>query len=108
MRRRWTSFNHEVTNREFFALSQRDFASLTVAMRAFRMDEGAGYVVKHYGEGLMMIKSANQTQGRCLFFTIREERNQEVLVALLVYKKESDAVPHHVEATARRRMEEAK
>jgi hypothetical protein len=106
--RRWSSFNREVTNREFAALPQRDYADLTQAMKAYRQDIGAGYELKNYGGGLMMVKSSSGTQGRCLFFTIREEAGVEVLTALLIYKKETQEVPRRIEETARERMEGAR
>ena len=70
--RHWISFDYSVTNREFAELPSRDAASLFRAMKRYAIDERPGWIVKDYGEGLLMIKAANQTQGRCLFFTIQK------------------------------------
>lgn len=71
------------------------------------MEVAGGFVVKSYGDGLMMIKAANHTQGRCLFFTVREEQGDEVLTALVAYKKETQEAPERVIETARKRMDKA-
>lgn len=76
-------------------------------MRAYARDLGIGYEVKAYGGGLMMVKDASRGQGRCLFFALRREADgSETIVALLVYKKESQEAPKRVLETARRRMGE--
>ena len=77
----------ETINRELRTLSHEDFRRLTEAMLAYRLDKGGGYVVKSYGDGLMMVKDSTHGQGRCLFFSVRIERGEEILTALLVYKK---------------------
>lgn len=106
MARRWRAFDVEAINREFAALPPDDYFRLGEAMLAYRRDEGRGYVVKNYGDGLMMVKDAAQGQGRCLFFSVRIERGEEILTALLVYKKESQETPQRILDTARRRMRE--
>jgi hypothetical protein len=108
MERRWTSFNSEITNSEFLAIPAHDRAALFGAMKAYRLALPGGFVVKNYGDGLMMIKAANKTQGRCLFFSVRESGGEEVLTALLAYKKETQEVPANVLATAKARMKTPK
>ena len=63
----------ETINREFAALPPDDYFRLGEAMLAYRLDQGAGYIVQNYGDGLMMVKDAAHGQGRCLFFSIRVE-----------------------------------
>ena len=95
------------TNRELLALPQTDFLRLTAAMKAYAIDESSGYVVKSYGDRLMMIKDASHGQGRGLFFSVRVVGGEEVMTLLLVYKKESREAPARVVETARRRMQES-
>lgn len=76
-------------------------------MKAYRLELETGFVVKSYGDGLMMIKAANRTAGRCLFFMVSGE-DSDSLVALLAYKKESDEAPKRVLETALERMKEVK
>ena len=106
MARRWRAFDVEAINREFAALPLEDHLCLQQTMLAYRSGEGEGYVVRNYGEGLMMVKDAAQGQGRCLFFSVHLERGTEILTALLVYKKESQEAPQRVLDTARRRLRE--
>lgn len=47
-----------------------------------------------------MITDGGAGQGRCLFFT----RDQESLIVLLVYKKESKKLPKQIEQTASARL----
>ncbi len=109
MPRRWRSFDIVTTNRELASLPTRDFLSLTDAMRSYRLELEGGFIVKSYGQGLMMIKATNQTQGRCLFFSIAAGSDgAEVLIALLFYKKETQEVPISVLETARQRMLKSK
>jgi len=77
-------------------------------MRAYEQELDIGFVVKEYGEGLLMIKAANRTAGRCLFFSVQELEGTEVLTALLIYKKESQEAPKHVVETARERLKRCK
>lgn len=51
-----------------------------------------------------MVKDDSHGQGRCLFFSVRREGSEEVLTALLVYKKESQEAPKWVHDTARKWM----
>jgi phage-related protein len=101
--RHWSSFDYDTTNREFLALPGRDRAAPKYA----KGEEGR-WIVKDYGDGLMMIKPSNRTQGRCLFFTVREIEGHEELIALLAYKKESQGAPARVLDTARERMRRAR
>lgn len=102
--RRWRAFDSETINRELSALPKEDFLHLTQAMLAFRKAQGSGYVVKNYGDGLLMLKDDSKGQGRCLFFSIRKQGDEEVLTALVVYKKESQEAPARVIKKARQRM----
>ena len=86
------------------ALPKEAYHKLSEAMLAYRLDTRVGYVVKGYGDGLMMVKDDSHGAGRCLFFTVREEAGVDVLVALLVYKKESEEAPKRVIDAARKRM----
>ena len=104
MPRRWTSFDRQVTNAEFAALPREDRKSLTYAMWLYGQEQEGGYVVSSYGKGLMMIKAKNKSQGRCLFFSVTEDSDGQVLTVLLVYKKESQEVPARVLETPRDRM----
>lgn len=102
------SFHRETTDAEFRDLPTRDYHRLTLAMREYARETRSGYVVKSYGEGLMMLKDASQGQGRALFFTIRrDEGGAERLTLLLVYKKESQEAPKRVLDTARQRMRDS-
>ena len=104
MRRKFEPFDAETIKREFLALPSEDASSLKFAMESYQWDLGTGYVVKNYGQGLYMIKDSSHGQGRCLFF--RTVAGQpERLVALLIYKKESQEAPARVIETARKRME---
>lgn len=77
-------------------------------MLHYRMGHGVGFVTKHYGKGLMMIKAANRTAGRCLFFCAPpSDAGETTLIALAAYKKESVDAPERVLAAARHRMAEA-
>ena len=79
-------------------------------MANYQADLGFGYVIKHYGQGLMMLKASNRSQGRNLFFfskrmddpTSGETLDQ--LVVVLIYKKESQEAPSRLIETARQRM----
>jgi hypothetical protein len=73
-------------------------------MKAYQMKLPGGFLIKSYGDGLMMIKAANRTSGRCLFFSSAMEAGTEILTALLGYKKETDEVPKQVLDTARARL----
>lgn len=101
--RRWRAFDRETIDKEMRALPKEAYHKLSEAMLAYRLDTRIGYVVRNYGDGLMMVKDDSHGAGRCLFFTIHEEAGVDVLVALLVYK-ESEEAPKRVIDAARRRM----
>ena len=71
-------------------------------MERWAKESEGGYVVKGYGDGLLMIKATNGRSGRCLFFTLDEE-DPTLAIALLGYKKESDEAPKNLVAAARER-----
>ena len=104
MRRKFEPFDAETIKREFLALPGEDASSLKFAMESYQWDLGTGYVAKNYGLGLFMIKDSSHGQGRCLFFRIVVGQ-PERLIALLIYKKESQEAPARVIETARKRME---
>ena len=103
--RKWRAFDGATINKELSELPSEDFYRLTAAMKAYRLDQKVGYVVRSYGDGLMMVKDDSHGQGRCVFFAVREVAGEEVLTALLVYKKETQEAPKRVLDAARRRME---
>ncbi len=102
MERRWSSFDRETTNKEFATIPIDDRVRLFEAMKLYRLDARIGYVIKNYGEGLMMLKPTSGA-GRCLFFCEPTETGQE-LVALLAYKKEWQKAPEQLVRMARLRM----
>ena len=103
MPRRWTSFNKAVTDKEFKALPDDDRIGLFEAMKLYRKEAGKSYVVKSYGGGLLMLKPKDG-QGRCLFFCVAETGTDQLLVALLGYKKEGQKAPPRLIQAARERM----
>ena len=105
MARKWTSFHSDTTNAELSVIPQPHRAALYAAMSAYAQDLPIRYVVKPYGDGLMMIKASNGTAGRCLFFH-DSESGALICVAVLFYKKESDEVPQRILSTAKARMNE--
>ncbi len=101
--RKFEAFDQATINEEFLALPRADFRDLTHAMAQFQRGEESGYILKNYGDDLMMIKG--NRQGRCLWFTTnRVEDGMQILTALLVYKKETMRVPDRILQTARERM----
>ena len=103
MVRKFEAFDQATINEEFLALTRADFRDLTHAMAQFQRGEESGYIIKNYGDDLMMIKG--NRQGRCLWFTTgRVEDGIQILTALLVYKKETMRVPDRIFQTARERM----
>ncbi len=80
-----------------------DCIRLFGAMKLYANDAGVGYIVKSYGDGLMMIKP-KESQGRCLFFTVIENSERQTLVAILAYKKEGQKLPERVRKLAQERI----
>ena len=72
-------------------------------MESYRDDEG-GYRLSKYDDGLWMLTDATRGQGRRLFFKVIRVKDEEKLVDLLFYKKETPKAPDRVIATARNRM----
>jgi hypothetical protein len=103
MIRKFKAFDVKTINSEFATLPSADLRDLTHAMSLYQQNAGVGYTVKNYGDDLMMIKGSKQ--GRCLWFAIGESQNGvEILIALLVYKKEGQEVPARVMERARERL----
>lgn len=65
------------------AVPREDYYRLSEAMLAYRKDLRSGYVVKNYGDGLMMVKDDSHGQGRCIFFSVHKVDGEEVLTALV-------------------------
>jgi len=104
--RRWISFDTPTTVREALQIPAPDRGSLFEAMAAYRDNVGAGYRIESYGDGIQMITDAGRGQGRCLFFKrVIDKDGNELLVALLFYKKETQRVPSRILDTARRRLD---
>jgi len=51
-----------------------------------------------------MLTDGGRGQGRCLFFSTVELKDEELLVALLFYKKETSRAPERLVNAARKRM----
>jgi|GEM_PF-1710799 len=101
--RKFIAYDAETINEELLSLSKADFLDLTLAMEYFQNASEAKYTVKNYDDGLMMIKG--NRQGRCLWFFKGETVDGiEILIVVLVYKKETQRVPSKVLETARSRM----
>jgi hypothetical protein len=73
-------------------------------MESYR-DGDIGYRVADYGGGLMMLTDSGRGQARCLFFKVVKIEDEERLVALLFYKKETWKAPPRLVDTARKRMD---
>ncbi len=80
-----------------------DRLALYDAMESFRDDAG-GYRLSSYGSGLLMLTDGGRGQGRCLLFKVVRVKDEERLVALLFYKKETARAPVRVIDTAMARM----
>ena len=80
-------------------MSVDDRIGLFEAMKLYRIGASTGYVLKSYGNRLLMIKPKNG-QGRCLFFCLNEKAGKQELVALLAYKKEGQKLPQRVKNLA--------
>ncbi len=106
MIRKWQAFDVETINREMLALTQEDKAKLHSAMKECRQNSGIGYIVKSYGNEVMMIRANDHSQGRCLFFSVSEVNGVQILTALVVYKKEKDEVPASVLKRAEKRKQD--
>ena len=108
MRRKFSSFDEGVTDKEFFSLPDRDQAKLASILEQYEITEESNTrpaIVKDYGEGLYMIRHERAAyQGRCLFFKNGEINGIEQLMILVFYKKESDAVPKRILDRAVSRM----
>ena len=86
------------------AVREEDRRKLKFAMASYASDIGANDRLENYGDGLMMITDSSRGQGRCLFFTVANVDGEEVLTALLVYKKETQRAPRRLLDTALQRM----
>jgi len=82
-------------------IPQPDRGLLFFAMQRFARGDDAGFTLKDYGDGLLMLKKKGRS-GRSLFFTY-DENDKAKLVLLLAYKKESDEAPESLVRTARER-----
>lgn len=85
----------------FRAIPQPDRGLLFFAMQRFAQGDDAGFMLRAYGDDLLMLKKKGRS-GRSLFFTYDDKDNTK-LVLLLAYKKESDEAPESLIRTARER-----
>ena len=112
VRRRWSSFNQDVTDREALCIPYGYRKRIFRAMYFYGRGDESKSVVQDYGGGILAIKDNSGGQGRCLFFAraqhvLESGESVERLVALVFYKKESQDVPKRVLELARRRLKEA-
>jgi len=112
MRRKFSSFDEGVTDKEFFSLPERDQAKLASILEQYEMTEESNTrpaIVKDYGEGLYMIRHERAAyQGRCLFFRYGVVSGVEQLMIVAFYKKESDSIPKQILDRAVTRMKRFK
>ena len=101
MRGRCRNFDTSTIVSECGKIPQPDRGALFHAQDRYAKGENAGFVVKDYGGGLLMLKKARMA-GRCLFFPYEEE-GEVYLIFLLAYKKEADEAPSHLIDAARQR-----
>lgn len=102
--RQWRAFDRKTINDDLDRLNHEDFLRLAAAMKAYRLDGQAGYVVKRYGSGLMMLKDYARDSGACLFFTVRKLPDRELLTAMLVGGKGIEEDPRRAFALVKARM----
>ena len=103
MRREIIFFDREVIVAEFKLLPERDEVGLHTLIA--RLEEAPVFVTKpilieDYGEIKCLRDRDASYQGRCLFFVAEAKREFQKLVIVKVYKKEKQAVPKSVMATA--------
>ena len=87
---------------EFLDLPRESARDLKWATENYQSGRDANFTVKNYGKDLLMIKGSGQ--GRCLFFGREVVDDVELLIARLIYKKESQEVPKRILTTARDRL----
>ena len=97
----WTNFDDEILVAEMRTIPQPDRGLSFFAMQRFAQGDNAGFTLKNYGDGLIMLKKKSRS-GRSLFFTY-DEADEAKLVLLLAYKKESDEAPESLINAARER-----
>jgi phage-related protein len=100
MNRKFRPFDEITIISELRKLPAQDRSALFEAMQHFQNGTRIGYTHKRYGKELEMITDSGVGQGRCLFFV----RDQNNLIILLVYKKESQKLPKQIEQAARIRL----
>jgi len=100
--RKFAPFDDEVIRKEFLDLPRESARDLKWAMVNHQNGRELNYTLRNYGDDLLMIKGHGQ--GRCLFFGKEVAGDEEKLIVLLIYKKESQEVPERVLRTARDRM----
>ena len=100
MKREWAYFDPETVVAEFAALPAKDRAKLLALMEHYRtvgLDNPSPAMVDDYGDGIKRLRHIKSAyQGRLLFFAVDRTAGFERLIALTVYKKESQDVPQNV------------
>ena len=101
-RGRWINCDDATLVAEMRTIPQPDRGLLFFSMDRYAKGDDAGFVLKSYGDGLLMLKK-DKRSGRCLFFTHSPD-DARTLVLLRAYKKEKDDAPAHLIDAARERM----
>ena len=96
MQRIWEAWNQKRYEKELAALPLEDHKALVLAMEAYRQFRESGFTHKHYPKGVEMVTDAGNWQGRCLFFSLGLFGEVEILVVVLVYKKETQELPTQI------------
>jgi phage-related protein len=118
VRRKFVPFDEETIKEELRKLPSEDRAKLLRAMKRYQecaFDDPRPAVIDKYASkgsaSIYRLKNADREgQGRLLFYPWPEraiDQNDhpvEILIDLVVYKKEGDDVPERYLETARRRM----
>lgn len=101
-RGKWGNYDDATLVAEMRTIPQPDRGLLFFSMERYAKGDEAGFVLKSYGEGLLMPKK-DKRSGRSLFFAYDPDE-RTTLVLLLAYKKEKDEVPAQLIDAARTRM----
>ena len=100
MQREWAYCDEELIRREVAELPAKDRAKLLALMEHYRTVGHANpspVMIDDYGDGIKRLRHIKPAyQGRLLFFAIDRTSGSERLVALTVYKKQSQDVPKSV------------
>lgn len=107
MRRERVFFDQGVIRAELDDLPAKDASKLTSLMEHYRTagsDNPSPVMIDDYGGGIKRLRHIKPAyQGRLLFFTMDRTAAFERLVALTIYKKQSQDVPRNVLERAKSR-----